>query len=598
MIFDSDINSHRIYNEECNIFNLDEDTIYLTEGRQKSIYEIEAELERLKNGKSTKFYDFIAGCIAFVNAPLILISTFGVIITCAITALELWPVKEAKKATKKHQLNSLAKQCESSINALNKSNDFNKKQKISELNKLHSKISSEYIKLEKKSSSKDKFEKDVANSLKTGINDYEKSKKKSNEAYVGLTRSTKSNYIYEAYYEDYISNMMSNEEAIARSLNNIIPMNESAYKNVRAITEAKAGDAVKSKCTKFLDFIKNLIAKFMESLNNILLDNKEYLEKYQDIIKKKVPKANLTFTCPGKYESAINRCINTELPVFEFSKYGKLLLDEDEKERTANVVNEIMSNKNDFEYDEGQDLATQFKSYFMALDEGPISGRLSSLNFTDIYNFCYNSSKIKNIVNKDQQLLENSTRNIMNAAKSELASQQAGEEQQSSGGEEQQSSGGEEQQSSGGEEQQSGGGENKPPKTQQNPQSKKPTKLTINTDATSQMSSYSDKSKQDAKDKNKQSQQGVQIAGADEMDENKINQMAERWLSICRIIMTSKMTAVEKIAEDYMTIIRTHVRSYVGKKDNTTDNQADKNGTNYKKVSTKTKEKSQQQKQK
>ena len=252
MIFDLD--TPRYIEERASIFNLDEGTVYLTEGRQKSVYEIEAELERLKSGKSTKFYDFIAGCITLVNAPLIIFDTFAIIITCAIMALELWPVAEGKKATKKHQLDSLAKQCESSIKAIEKSNDSNKKQKIAELNKLHIKISNEYTKLEKKSNVKESFEESMISNK-----EYDELNKKANKAYAGLTKSSMSNYIYEAYYQDYISNMITNEEAIAKSLNSIIPMNESAYRNVRAITEAKAGDTVKAKCNKFMDFIKNLI---------------------------------------------------------------------------------------------------------------------------------------------------------------------------------------------------------------------------------------------------------------------------------------------------------------------------------------------------
>ena len=598
MIFDLD--TPKYIEERASIFNLDEGTVYLTEGRQKSVYEIEAELERLKSGKSTKFYDFIANCIVLINAPLIIFDTFAIIITCAVMALELWPVAEGKKATKKHQLDSLAKQCESSIKAIEKSNDSNKKQKIAELNKLHIKISNEYVKLENKSNVKESFEESMISNK-----EYDELNKKANKAYAGLTKSSMSNYIYEAYYQDYISNMITNEEELARSLNNIIPMNESAYRNVRAITEAKAGDTVKAKCNKFMDFIKNLIAKFMESLNSILLDYKDYLKKYEDIIKKKTPKAGLTYSCSGDYKIAISRCINTEVPIFDYNTYGEALQDEEGGERK--VVTTIMSGKTGFEYDDGGDLSSMFKSYFLATDEGPKDGKLSELNFTDMYNFCYNSSKINDIVKKDERRLENSTNAIINAAKTKVAEKSTTtatnsvEHVETSTTEAPsesviwRSTGRYVVETNGGTGTPSGNS-NSSAQSQQSTDNKPATKTNLsvtNSDATSQMSSYSNDAKENDTEENRKAA-GEGIGDTDGMDENKLNKMSDEWLRICRIIFAAKITAVENIAKDYMTIIRAHVRSYTGKKDDIIDNKTASKGTKYKKDSTTQSEKKQQ----
>ena len=604
MIFDLD--TPKYIEERASIFNLDEGTVYLTEGRQKSVYEIEAELERLKSGKSTKFYDFIANCIALINAPLIIFDTFAIIITCAAMALELWPVAEGKKATKKHQLDSLAKQCESSIKAIEKSNDSNKKQKIAELNKLHTKISNEYTKLEKKSNIKESFEESMISNK-----EYNELNKKANKAYAGLTKSSMSNYIYEAYYQDYISNMITNEEELARSLNNIIPMNESAYRNVRAITEAKAGDTIKAKCNKFMDFIKNLIAKFMESLNSILLDYKEYLKKYEDIIKKKTPKAGLTYSCSGDYKIAISRCINTEVPIFDYEKFGNDLQDEENGEK--NVVTKIMSGKPGFEYDEGGDLSSMFKSYFLATDEGPKDGKLSELNFTDMYNFCYNSSKINDIVKKDERRLENSTNAIINAAKTKVAEKSTTTTNPVNGNptppaNPQVQPGNNstiwrgagryiveaDPPAGGGGGTPSGGGGGTPQQSTDNKPATKTNLNVTNSDATSQMGSYSNDAKENDTEENRKAA-GEDIGNKDEMDENKLNKMSDEWLRICRIIFAAKITAVENIAKDYMTIIRAHVRSYTGKKDDIIDNKTASKGTKYKKDSTTQSEKNKQQ---
>ena len=59
--------------------------------------------------------------------------------------------------------------------------------------------------------------------------------------------------------------------------------------------------------------------------------------------------------------------------------------------------------------------------------------------------------------------------------------------------------------------------------------------------------------------------------------------MISKWITVCRTIITAKWTASEQIAKDYMALIRAHVRSYVGTKEDKADNQAAKQGTNYQK---------------
>ena len=573
MIFDSYNGGAAILveNEGGSIFNLDKNTDYnaINEGAHKTVYEIEAELERLKSGKSTKFYDFFGNCFVLLNMPFLLINTFNLVITCMIMGLGAWGVHEAKNSSKKNQLDRMVKQCDSTIKSLEKSNDPNKKQKIAELNKLRSKITSEYVKVEKDSKN---YKKDVDDELKAAKN----ISKKAHEAYMGYAIRSDSNYIYEAYYQDYIDNMISNEEALARQLNSIIPMNEAAYKNVRVMNEAKLGDNIKAKCNKFLDFIKNLIAKFMESISSVLLSYKDYLKKYEDIIKKKTPKSELKYSYNGDYKEGIRRCIDLQVPVFNYDDYHQALADKDE----ATVVNKIMEGKTGFTYDDGTDnLSTMFKSYFLALDKGESSGPFSDLNFTDMYNFCYNSEKIDNIVKKDQQHMETSTKEIVNAATTKINNAAAAKQQQqgviastvyTS-------------YSSYVNEANPTPPTNNPSPTPQqtntnnNQQQPKTTNLKINTDAVSQMSTYDNR---DAVTKD-DAEKAVEKVDTDTETENSINTMADEWMRICRVIFAAKITAVEQIAKDYMAIIREHVRSYTGKKDDVADTRKAQTATDY-----------------
>ena len=70
---------------------------------------------------------------------------------------------------------------------------------------------------------------------------------------------------------------------------------------------------------------------------------------------------------------------------------------------------------------------------------------------------------------------------------------------------------------------------------------------------------------------------------ASKESETDIDAMITKWISVCRTIITAKWTASEQIAKDYMALIRAHVRSYVGTKEDKADNKAASQGTNYQK---------------
>ena len=64
------------------------------------------------------------------------------------------------------------------------------------------------------------------------------------------------------------------------------------------------------------------------------------------------------------------------------------------------------------------------------------------------------------------------------------------------------------------------------------------------------------------------------------MDLTVIDNMTNKWTTVCRAILTAKLTAVQQISKDYMEIISTHVRSYGGQSKN------DKEGDRAKQAAT------------
>ena len=400
-------------------------------------------------------------------------------------------------------------------------------------------------------------------------------------------------YLYSVCYNNYIENKIKNEEALARQINQFIPINEAAYRNVRVMTEAKLSDKLKSKMQKVVQFIKNLIGKFMESMTNILLDEKEYLEKYKDIILNKRPKDSMEYSYNGDYDTAINRCINTTVPIFNYAAHAEAL----KKEGDGAIVNVIMNGKTGFTYDEGEDsLATQFKEYFLATEtDKQSSGKFSELNFREMYNFCYNFKKIENITKKDINYITQCTNAIVNAANQQIkdnaASKPTQPDKSSDEGSDQSASSEEESfvfaygkyftedKTNGG--QQNGQGE------QQKKEDNKPKTLDLeikdtskNTNAVSQMGSTTDDTHTKLSDDATKTNAGD---AASKETENDMITMGDKYTRVCTTLIAAKCTAVQQIAKDYMNIIRAHVRSYIGNEDDKKDNRVTQQSRDYKK---------------
>ena len=381
-------------------------------------------------------------------------------------------------------------------------------------------------------------------------------------------------YMHDALYESYIQAKIDAEDRLAFALKENMVISEADYSNIRAIHEAKASEKIKVKWKKFIAFIKGLIAKFMESISNILLDEKEYLEKYKDIILNKKAKEELEYSYSGNYEMGINRLIATEVPLFDYDKFKDTL----ESDSDGPLVEKIMSGKSGFTYDDGETLAENFKRYFLALDEGQSEGTFDKLDMKTIYNFCYNFSKIEGIVNKDTNKIEASTRNIENMIKKELSDQQKGQETNT--GEQK-------------EEKKTGTG--KPPiKTNATVDGKSVNATVVDANGNDVTESANknkgtvfnekveikeDKPSSDAVSKMTSTQNrdedgektAASTAAASGKTENDLLNATAKWTRVCNAIVGAKLTACQQIAKDYMDIIRAHVRSYGGvdKKDKT-----------------------------
>lgn len=371
-----------------------------------------------------------------------------------------------------------------------------------------------------------------------------------------------SSYIYSSLYESYIQTKIDAEAKLAKALKESKVISESQYNNIVAINEAKITEKIKARWLKFVAFIKGIAAKFMESITNAVYSEKDYLDKYKEIILRREPKSDAEYSYTGNYEEGIKRMINTTVPLFDYDKYEKELNAESDKD----LIEKIMSGKSGFDYDETESPEEMFKSYFLALDEGTQEGKMSDLNMTDIFNFCYNISQCERMVKNDLNKIESSTNNIKNEINKIVNDNKSN--QTSTTNTTTTNTGNGNQGDNTGSTNESAyfteaDGDDK---------AKDPAKgsdLKISTVAAKKMGSTEDASDDDKKDA---ANRGAEAVKDNDDATNVINKAAERWIRVCKAIVSAKLTAYERIAKDYMQLIRYHVRSYGGqdlKKDTT-----------------------------
>lgn len=373
-------------------------------------------------------------------------------------------------------------------------------------------------------------------------------------------------YIYALEYNRYIESKIKNEESLIKQLGQYIPVNEAAYKNIRVVTEAKATDRIKNKMQKVGQFIKNLLGKFMESITHILLNEKEYLKKYEDIIKKKRPKTGMKYSYTGDYTKAINRCINTTVPVFNYQTHAAAL-----KQDGYGPIVKIIMQHQEFTYDESDSvtLASQFKEFFLASEnDKESSGEFSDLNFTTMYDFCYNFKKIEDITKKDQNYITQSTTAIVNAANQRIKDNAAVQTGTGNAAEKTESF-----------RFASGDYFMELEITDDTKKEDNNTSTSKNTNAVSQMGSTDNNNSKTISDDDAK----TNSIGSDQETEDEMYKMGDKYTTVCNTLIAAKCTAVQQIAKDYMDIIRAHVRSYVGNDKDKTDDRTAKAGATYSK---------------
>ena len=308
-------------------------------------------------------------------------------------------------------------------------------------------------------------------------------------------------------------------------------------------------DVLKNTWDRFVEFVNNIVGKFLEAITKLLAGEKNYLERYRDIIQKR-PGKEIDFEYDGNYEIGIERIKNTPIPMFDFGNMRSALQAGD-----AQFIKDHINK--DIEYDDNGSMADQFKDFFQG-GNVVTKKQFKDINFTNLYNYCYNHKELEDAIKKDQAAVKNSTSRIQQALKQAIA---AAEKQ-------------------------------KAEKTQEQPETNTTTEPENSNTTATPSESYryrlSNMIFEADGDQQERPNTGVK------MDQNQINQVSKiskddakkmagdivktdgeltqedaktiilKYKNITQACISAKLTIAQRIAKNYMEIIRAHVRSYVG----------------------------------
>jgi len=214
-------------------------------------------------------------------------------------------------------------------------------------------------------------------------------------------------YMQENAYRQYLANKAEVQHKLSLMVHEatIIVDEESDYASklgqLMSIQEGVT-DSISDAWTKFKNFLGKMWAKFTEFLSRTINSDKNYLDKYKDIILNKKFQLD-SVELDGDYKVGINRLstytINTPNPR-DIEGYPA----ENNAENLKLVQKKFFS-----EYNGSIEFSDFCKNYFKGSRDGK-ENRMqlteANVNMTDLFNYCYNYQKIHSTLNKNYGIMQ------------------------------------------------------------------------------------------------------------------------------------------------------------------------------------------------
>lgn len=354
-------------------------------------------------------------------------------------------------------------------------------------------------------------------------------------------------------YQLFLAEQMSEQSELEMFIDECLLISEgnNTVSNIDIIHESFI-DKIKESIKKFLQAIANMWHKFTESMDTLLKTDRAYLEKYKNIILKKNP-----IECEYnmyRYDQGLPILLRSEVPTLNLNNMDEELAD-DETFLRKHFATFIQGAKTPYNIG---DLA---RAKFRGGNGQEVNIKSTQLNMTDLYNYCYDYKKLQDLISKDIKNIQDVAGAIMVKIDKMVREGQIKNESVSIFESSQYLSTVYNtfiNEATPGTRVKPEGSNNNDNKTQQNKPSQAYNKV------------------QDS-DKN----QEVNI----EKTAKELNAKANRYLRICGNFLGAKQSIAEEIYKAYMSIIKAHVRDFVGKKSEVGDNKPADAASNYNKNS-------------
>ena len=388
------------------------------------------------------------------------------------------------------------------------------------------------------------------------------------------------NYNLEASYFAYNQKVLEQERELNNFIQEALAITEgvNAFGTIKAINEAESG-TFRSAWEKVKAFMIKLWNKFVEAGMRLVAADAAYLVKYKDIILKKELK-DATFTMPH-HEIGIRNMINLQIPMFSPALMDMISTGDGDQ-------NTAIKKKFVPAYNGNTDFQDFCLDYFKGGEEKDFSNH--ALNMTDIYNYCKDyKDKIVKTIEKDKTNILQAQDNVIKLIETKINETNAAANNQ----QQQQPAAGQTVQHNSviySKFLQSYVTEDTPPNNQG--QRKMPGTLPADRQQQAQQQGGTPQNQQqdntasksttvkiEDKAKNVAGNMNTTTTGSAKVDDNgKVNadvetlkKKAEIFKDICRIVLTTKMTASENIYKNYMAIIKKHVSDYISDTKNASD---------------------------
>lgn len=396
--------------------------------------------------------------------------------------------------------------------------------------------------------------------------------------------------VYEMNYEMYLAEEMMEQAAMSRYIDEaiLIGQNKNTIDSIKVLNEGYV-DKLKAGITKIAHAIGTIWQKFLETLNTLVKKDKDYLDRYKDIIlKKKLLDATYTMY---DYPKGLQSLKNATVPSFNYDQMSSNLDDDATFIKQYFSTYEIDTSQNTFE--------DQLKAKFRGSDkEIPIKS--NQLNMTDIFNYCYTYDQVKQQLQKDVKTINDAANSALDLVDKMVRDGQiANESSELYAGRKKYYSHVYEgyiledtppSKPAASPAPSSGGGGTNP---SNNNQAKSSNKVQITPGNGTPPSGDSNTFKNNNQNVSGQAQNpndaanGAKNSGQSAKD---VNNRITRYMRLCGQFLAAKASVLEEIYKNYMIIIRTHVRDNVGTEKDTNNNKVQDQGTNYSQTTQQTKD--------